>query len=142
MNRRFVRKNSKNRRGFTLTEIMLVLVIISILAGLVVVSTSGMLGSAKKKAAATEVQKLSQFVNQYMLVVGSLPTKLSDLHEKPSNLANANNWDQVSEKPIGPDPWGQEYVFTPSGETFEIRSNGPDGQPNTPDDISSKPSQS
>ncbi len=135
-----IRKPARNRRGFTLTEIMLVLVIISILAGAVVVSTTGVLGSSKKRFAATQVSDLSSKVNQYLLMVGSLPTSLKDLHEQPANLANPAAWDQISEKPISADPWGNEYVYTVNGTSFEIRSNGPDGQANTADDITNKAS--
>jgi general secretion pathway protein G len=121
-------------------EIMLVLVIISILAGLTIVSTTGFLSGAKKNAARTEVASLSQMINSYQLMVGSLPQSLKDLYEQPANLADPTKWDQVSAKPIGPDPWGNEYVYTNSGNgKFEIRSNGSDGQPNTADDISNKP---
>lgn len=133
------RRANKNRRGFTLMEIMLVLVIISILAGLTIVSTTGFLSGAKKNAARAEVSNLSQMINSYMLMVGTLPTSLKDLYEQPSNLADPTKWDQVSDKPIGNDPWGNEYVYTVNGNKFEIRSNGADGQANTADDISNKP---
>lgn len=140
--RRLPSRNARayeNRRGFTLMEIMLVLVIISILAGLAVVSTTGMLSGAKKNAAKTEISSISAMVNNYLLMVGNLPTALKDLYEQPSNLADPSKWDQVSAKPIGPDPWGHEYTYTVTGAKFEIRSNGPDGQANTADDISNKP---
>ncbi len=127
----------RNRRGFTLTEIMLVLVIISVLAGAVAYSTMGVLGNANTKTAKTQVTSMSNMVNNYLLMVGSLPTELKDLHEQPANIANPQSWSQVSAKPIPKDPWGNDYVYTVNGQTFEIKSNGPDGQANTADDISS-----
>ena len=127
------------RSGFTLIEVMLVLVILSVIMGLVVVNASSVLGRNKESAAKTQVQMLGNHVNTYLLTVGSLPSSLSDLYEQPSNIPDPTKWSRIIQEPVQPDPWNNPYELKVSGNDFEIRSYGPDGQANTQDDITNKP---
>ncbi len=132
-------RNRKSlRAAFTLIEVLLVLVILSVIIGLVVVNIGGTTNNAYKSLAKTQVANLSNHVNRYQLMVGSLPSSLNDLYEQPSNLADPTKWDQVIEKPVPPDPWNHAYEYKVTGADFEIRSFGPDGQANTADDITNK----
>lgn len=124
-----------NRRAFTLIEILLVLAILVVVAGVVTVNAIGVSDDANKKFAKTQIAALSGFVNQYRLSVGSLPTSLDSLYTQPGDIADPTKWTQLVDKPVPPDPWNRPYEYKINGSKFEIRSVGPDGQSNTPDDI-------
>jgi len=124
-----------NRSAFTLIEVLLVLAILVVVAGFVTFNVIGVADEANKKAAKVQIASLSSFVNTYRLTVGSFPSSLDALYTQPSDLQDVSKWTQLSAKPIPPDPWGRAYEFKIDGSKFEIRSVGPDGQSNTPDDI-------
>jgi general secretion pathway protein G len=136
MNRKLNNRRSL-RKGFTLMEVLLVLVILVVLAGFAIQTFQGTLGGAKIKEAKIMIGMLSNSLKQYQLEVGSLPSSLSALHEQPSDLADASSWVQKMDKPVPNDPWGKAYEYTPNGTTFVIKSYGPDGQSGSADDISS-----
>ncbi len=125
----------KYRSAFTLIEVLLVLAILVVVAGFVTFNVIGVADEANKKAAKVQIANLSSFVNTYRLTVGSFPSTLDALYTQPSDLQDVSKWTQLSAKPIPPDPWGRAYEFKIDGSKFEIRSVGPDGQSNTPDDI-------
>ena len=129
------RRRPSRRRGFTLLEVLLVVVILAVIAGIVVVNIFSTQDEAFKKLAQSQVSAISNSLKQYRLLVGSYPSSLSALHEKPSDLADGSKWSPVLEKPVSPDPWGRPYEYKLNGNTFEIRCLGPDGQSGTEDDI-------
>ena len=131
--RRTMRRGSY-RRGFTLIEIMLVLVILAAVAGIAVFSLSGQQTAAFKRTAATQVNTLKTHLDLYKLNVGTYPQTLDALHEQPSDV-DASKWSQVTKEPIKPDPWGRPLEYKVSGDSYELRSLGPDGQSGTDDDI-------
>jgi len=124
-----------HRSAFTLIEVLLVLAILVVVAGFVTFNVINVADEANKKAAKVQIANLSSFVNTYRLTVGSFPSSLDALYTQPSDLQDVSKWTQLSAKPIPPDPWGRAYEFKIDGSKFEIRSVGPDGQSNTPDDI-------
>jgi general secretion pathway protein G len=133
-----MKRTRKNmRRGFSLLEIMLVLVILVVVGGIVAVNLGGVQDRAFQQTAKSEIQNYKKFLQMYKLNVGSLPSSLDALHEQPGDLADPTKWMQIVEEPIKPDPWGRPYQYKLSGDKFEIRSLGPDGQENTEDDITS-----
>jgi general secretion pathway protein G len=136
MSLRRIKTRRRRRDGFTLIEVLLVLAILVVVAGLVVVNAVGVSDEANKKAARTQIKNLSNMVDLYRLNVGSFPSSLDALYTQPSD-ADPSKWSQVSKNPIPPDPWNHPYEFKINGSTFEIRCLGPDGQSNTPDDITS-----
>ena len=131
--KRTIRRRSQ-RSGFTLIEIMLVLVILAAVAGIAVFSLSGAQDSAFKKTAASQINSLKTQLDMYKLNVGTYPPALDALYEQPSDV-DATKWSQVSRDPIKPDPWGRPFEYKVAGDTYELRSLGPDGQSGTDDDI-------
>lgn len=116
------------RAGFTLVELLLVLVILGLIAGLVLPGIIGKAESAKVKAAASQVSRLSMAVESYYLDTGSTPEALRQLVENPGQ--DGWNGPYVKESSLK-DPWGRAYEYRYPGEhgEFDIVSLGADGQP-------------
>lgn len=121
------------KRGFTLIEMLVVILILSILAALIVPKLVGHADDAKVAAAKSDIATLQSALEQYRLDNGRYPTTdegLSVLTVRPSN---APNWKgPYLEKAIPNDPWGNAYVYQcpgPNGEDFLITSYGADGAP-------------
>jgi general secretion pathway protein G len=136
MKRRSSRRRT-SRIGFTLMEVLLVLVILVVLAGFAIQNLAGTLAGAKVKQAKIAIGMFTNSLKQYQLEVGGLPTDLNALHQKPNDLADPAAWVQKLDKPIPQDPWGKAYEYKLNGDSFEIRCLGPDGQSGTADDITS-----
>jgi len=129
-----MRLNRTSRRGFTLMEVLLVLMILVVLAGLAIRNFLPTLERAKVDQAKIMIGSLSTSLKEYQLQVGNLPPTLDALYQQPSDV-DASLWVQKLDKPVTPDPWGKPYEYKPSGSSFELRSVGPDGQSGTADDI-------
>ena len=139
--RKAMRRTSSRRlrrAAFTLLEVMLVLVILAAIAGIAIVNLSGIQDRPNIRLTKTTIAGLKTAMETYRMEVGSYPSQLNDLHEQPSDLSDPDKWLQLRKEPIEDDPWGNAFTYTNSGADFEIRSNGPDGQAGTDDDISSK----
>ena len=130
-------KNSLNRlqRGFTLVEIMVVVVIIGILGALVVPKLMGRTGESRITAARVDIATLMQALKLYRLDNQRYPTTeqgLQSLIEKPTAGPAANGWKSGGyvEK-LPKDPWGNPYQFLSPGVKGEVDlfSYGADGQP-------------
>ncbi|MEZ6134060.1 MAG: type II secretion system protein GspG [Pirellulaceae bacterium] len=128
------RSFQRRRSGFTLIEIMLVLVILAAVAGIAVLALGGNKDAAFKRTAESQINVLKNFIDMYQLNVGTMPPTLDALYEAPSDV-DAARWSQVSRDPIKPDPWGRPFEFKVNGDKYELRSLGPDGQSGTDDDI-------
>lgn len=133
--KRKVRSQSRRRRGFTLLEILLVLAILVVLAGIVAVNVGGLRTGAFKNAAKTQLSNFESALETYQLQVGTYPSSLEALHAQPSDLADPSKWTQIIKKEIPKDPWDNAYIYKLNGATYELRSAGPDGQENTEDDV-------
>jgi len=115
--------------GFTLVELLLVLVILALIGGLVLPGIIGKAEGAKVKAAASQISRLAMAVESYYLDTGTTPDSLQMLVEQSGNAAGWNGpYVKVSSLK---DPWGREYVYQYPGEhgDFDIYSLGADGQP-------------
>ena len=123
------------RRGFTLLELLLVLVILVVIAGFGIQAFGGVRDRAKIQQAKVELGMLSQSLKRYEILMSALPAALDALSNKPGD-ADAE-WVKMLDKPISKDPWGSPYEYTINGSEFVLKSIGPDRQPGTPDDISS-----
>ncbi len=133
--KRRMSSRSRLRRGFTLLELLLVLVILVVIAGFGIQAFNDTRERAKKQQAKITLGMLSTMLKQYQMEVNNLPSALAALHEMPSDIADPSNWVKKSDKPIPLDPWEHPYEYKLNGSEFELRSLGPDGQSGTEDDI-------
>jgi general secretion pathway protein G len=134
---------SRRRRGFTLMEVMLVLVILVILGSL----TVGMFSSQQKQAAIrstrAQIGLFKSPLDTYHLDMGAYPSTdegLAALSQAPSSAANAANWaGPYLEGTVPTDPWGNAYQYqypgTKNTDRYDIWSFGPDRSNGTDDDI-------
>jgi general secretion pathway protein G len=122
------RMNINDQRGFTLVELLLVLVILALIAGLVLPGIIGKAESAKAKAASSQISRISMSVESFYLDTGYTPSSLEDLVNQPSGVTGWNG--PYIKNSLLKDPWGQAYKYTVPGEhgDFDIESFGADRQ--------------
>jgi general secretion pathway protein G len=115
--------------GFTLVELLLVLVILALIGGLVLPGIIGKAEGAKVKAASSQIDRLSMAVESYYLDTGATPDSLDVLVNESGDVSGWNG-PYVKQSSLK-DPWGREYVYRYPGDhgDFDIYSLGADGQP-------------
>jgi len=123
-------KERCRERGFTLIEIMIVVIIIGLIAGLVGPRLFGKLTQAKQKAAKAQIELFGTALDAFRLDVGRYPTTeegLKALREKPSGLDAWKGPYLPKEIPV--DPWGKPYIYKSPGEhgEYDLLSYGLDG---------------
>jgi general secretion pathway protein G len=122
-------------QGFTLIEIMVVLVILGILAGLIVPRIMGRPDEARRMKAKIQIQSFETALQLYKLDTGNYPTTeqgLKALVEPPSTGELAKSWREggyLEKGQVPRDPWGNDYVYLSPGAQgeFDITSYGADG---------------
>ena len=127
------RKPMKNRRsGFSLIEIMVVVVIIGILVALFAPNIVGRADDARRTAAATDLRSIGATLNMYRLDNAHYPSTdqgLEALVSKPSGLPEPRNYSPGGyARKVPTDPWQNPYVYINARETFELYSLGADGK--------------
>jgi general secretion pathway protein G len=128
-------------RGFTLMEVLLVLVILVVLASIAVSTYSGVQDRALKDAAKAKVGMISGQIDTYQLHMRSFPADLNDLITRPSDAKSAERWSGPYLKESGAllDPWDNEIRYAAPGkhnpERYDVWSVGPDEQDGSNDDI-------
>lgn len=127
----------KGQRGMTLLEIMIVIAILGMLAGVIVVAVMNQFENAKISATRLKIGNLKQAVQTYYTTVGSYPTQSEGFRALMSPPDGYKP--MLDNEPK--DEWGNAFMyFNPPKKgraPFEVVSKGPDGQEGTDDDISS-----
>ena len=111
--------------GFTLIEIMVVLAILGLLAGIVVPKVIQHLDQAKVDTAKIDMRALDGALKMFKLDNGHYPTTDQGLEALVTQPQDAPNWKQYIDK-LKKDPWGGEYQYVNNGDDFEIVALGAD----------------
>ncbi len=119
------------RSGFTFIEIMLVVAMIAILAGVVAVSTKGKTEKARVAAAKTELNAITAALDTYEIDLGDYPPTLEGLITSTGDEA----WDGPYLKKMPTDPWQQPYNYSVSGGDYTVSSSGKDKASGSEDDV-------
>jgi len=111
-------KFSKRTVGFTLVELLVVLAILGLLAGLVGPQVMKFLGSSKTKTAKLQIEDLVATMDLYRLETGRYPTGEEGLEALVTKPGNAANWNgpYLKKGDVPKDPWGFEYQYRFPGE--------------------------
>ncbi len=133
------------RRGFTLMEVLLVLVILVILAGMAVTAYGPIQRTAYMRAAKTQIGAFRGPLAAYRLDMGDYPSTqqgLPALRGAPADMGQGGRWmGPYIEPNVPPDPWGRPYQYEYPGRNDpnmpDIWSLGPDGISGSEDDITS-----
>ncbi|MBT9537258.1 MAG: type II secretion system major pseudopilin GspG [Nitrospirae bacterium] len=120
---------SRDEKGLTLIELMVVIVILGLLAALVAPKMFGRIGEAKQKAAKAQIELFGTALDSFRLDVGKYPATsegIQALRVKPSGLENWNGPYLPKEIPL--DPWGHAYNYRSPGEhgDYDLYSFGAD----------------
>jgi general secretion pathway protein G len=118
--------------GFTLLELLVVVVIIGLLAGLVAPRYFGQVGKSEVNVAKAQIDALEKALDQYRLDTGHYPSTelgLAALVERPANEPKWNG--PYLRKGVPSDPWGRPYLYRTPGQRgdYDLVSYGKDGQP-------------
>jgi len=127
----------RNQNGFTLIEIMVVVIIIGVLASLIAPRILGRIDDARIEAARADIQTLETALKLYKVDNFRYPTTehgLVALVEKPisSDAPNWNDGGYLGKKQVRVDPWGMEYQYLspgPDGSDYYVYSLGGDRKP-------------
>lgn len=123
--------NHSDQRGFTLIEILVVIVILSILGGLAAQTLLSRPDAARVQAAQTDLRTLSAALDVYRLDNYRYPSSdqgLEALIERPSGSPEARNWNPSGYlKKLPVDPWGATYLYENRDGRIELISLGADG---------------
>ncbi len=120
--------------GFTLLELLVVLVILGLLAGLAGPKVIDALGGAKSKDAKLQIQQFGQTLEMFKLDVGRYPTTQEGLQALVVAPSGVNNWNgpYIRTKIIPKDPWNNEYHYVSPGQhntkEYDISSFGADNR--------------
>lgn len=117
--------------GFTLLELLVVMVIIGLLAGYVGPKYFGQVGKSEIKATRAQIDSFEKALEQYRIDVGHFPTSEQGLAALLVRPVNESKWGGPYLKKDAPaDPWGNSYVYRMPGEhgEFDLFSYGKDGQ--------------
>ncbi len=140
----FVVNGSRSRRGFTLIEIMLVVVIIGILAAVIGPKLSNKTKGAKVKATQASIEGLKTTLGMFEINAGRFPTTdegLNALLEKPGDMSD-EEWEGAYLEDWPKDAYGEDFIYRSPGEInadYDIISKGQDKREGTEDDIDNAP---
>ena len=133
-------RTTHRQAGFTLVELLVVMVILGLLASLVLPNFFGQAEKAREKTAKVQISTLANALDAYALDVGRYPSSAEGLDALVRQPGGVEQWDgPYLKKAVPKDPWGNPYDYRPpeGSSDYEIISPGPDGKLGTADDISS-----
>ncbi len=128
------RNRKKRRRGFTMVELMAMLIIIGLLATLVVTKVADQIDKARVTTTKANLKDLHAAVNQFKMDTTRYPTEeegLTVLIEEPADVTGYQPGGYLETTEVPADGWGREFeyrLWPESGKAFVIISNGADGQ--------------
>ncbi len=134
-------RKKRVRYGFTMIELMAMLIIIGLLATLVVTKVATKIDQARITTTKANLKSLHSAVNQFRMDTGRFPSEdkgLIDLIEQPTDVDTWEPGGYLETTEIPPDGWGHEFIYElypESGKQFVIRSCGPDKEEGTEDDL-------
>lgn len=127
------KQNKKQLKAFTLLELMVVILILGLLAGLILPNITGKSAEAKKKLTCVQIKNISQSVKLFKVDNGRYPLTEEGLEA----LVKNPNEEELKSYPDSPylansqiplDPWGNDYIYALLENNFEIASFGADGK--------------
>ena len=123
---------ARGERGFTLMEMLVVLVVLGLIAAVAIPQVMKLLEGAKSKAAKIQLETLSQSLSHYQLDIGAYPTTeqgLKALWQSPGG-AEAWNGPYVRQERQLADPWGRPFIYRSPGQSgdYDLISLGADGK--------------
>jgi general secretion pathway protein G len=130
---------SMSNRGFTLVEMLLVLVILSTLAAIVYPSTGRRPREARITAARVQISSFRTALAAFEMNNDRFPKGRDGLNELVQRPNDTRNWQGPYLESIPKDPWGNDYIYTFPGKhnpaSYDLVSMGPDGVLGTEDDV-------
>lgn len=126
-------KHKRHNKGFTLVELLVVLAILTLLAGLVGPQVLKQLGGAKSKTARIQISDLEQGLETYKLDVGRFPSTDQGLEALVQQPTGVRGWNgpYLRGSKVPQDPWEQDYNYRQPGQhgDYDLFSYGLDGAP-------------
>ena len=124
------RRRAKGEAGFTLVELLVVLVILVLIASIIGPRVIGYLGSSRSKAASVQIESLVTAVELFRIDVGRYPTSGEGLGALVKQSGGIAGWSgpYLTKDAVPPDPWGRPYLYEQGGGGFRIISLGADGK--------------
>lgn len=133
------RFNRRRQQGFTLVEMLLVLVILAVLAAIVIPKMSGRSLQAKITAAKADISGLELALDAFEVDTGGYPAGNNGLSALTDEPSGTQNWKGPYLKKTPLDPWGNAYIYSYPGKNnpkgYDISSMGQDMRPGGDDDI-------
>lgn len=120
----------RSPHGFTLIELMVVILIIGLLATIVVQNLRSATDKAKRVKAQADIAQIKSALDRYYLDAGSYPATdqgLNALVAAPSSGNVPKDWGGPYIEKIPPDPWGNPYFYQSDGSAYVLKSYGADG---------------
>lgn len=130
MNNKNKKRYLKSQRGFTLIELMVVMIILGLLAALVAPKMFGRVGQAKQKAAYAQIELLGTALDSFRLDVGLYPTTSEGLQSLLTAPSGVESWNgpYLKKEEVPLDPWGNPYHYDSPGShgDYDLYSYGRD----------------